>query len=273
MVDKGKQFEYAIMIEALSRIPQSMRKGDVSVTYSNLMAKTNKGAIIAADVKKAAAAMINSIEPGSDKIQFYKSFKQLGGGIGGGGEPKTDILFVKAGKKYKCSLKWGDSWQLSSAGISKTSEVLRRVLDKVTGISKSTKEEIAGFITEFENSLGTLPKKSEQEVMKRALENNSELKGKLEELLGSRKHTQVVDAYKTFKDAVIYEALTGELLFGKTNDRAANYILSNSELKPINSSLTRMVSDQSYVRLRLKGRGKTAEGVRLNELVVTIEPK
>ena len=37
--------------------------------------------------------------------------------------------------------------------------------------------------------------------------------------------------------------------------------------------LIREISDKTYVRLRLKGRGKTAEGVRLNELVVTIEPK
>ena len=34
---------------------------------------------------------------------------------GGGEEPKTDIMFSKGGKTYKCSMKWGDSYQLSSA--------------------------------------------------------------------------------------------------------------------------------------------------------------
>jgi hypothetical protein len=67
--------------------------------------------------------------------------------------------------------------------------------------------------------------------------------------------------------------LTGELSFGKTNDKTANYILNEKELKPIDDKLVREISDLTYVRLRLKGRGKTSTGIRLNELVVTIEPK
>lgn len=275
-VDKGKQFEYAIMIAALSRLPSSMMTDDPSLklTYKDLMTKTNNGKIIEADVKLAAKNMIDRIEPSTNKSAFYKSFKQLGGGIGGGGEPKTDVLFIKQGKKYKCSLKWGDKYQLSSAGISKTSEVLKKVLDESNQIGgNKTRQEIAQFITEFENTLGTLPKKGEQAEMKRALERNTHLKAKLEQFLGTRKETQVADAYKAFKDAIVYESLTGKLIFGKSSDKTANYILNEEELKPINDKLVRLVSDQTYVRLRLKGRGKTEEGARLNELVVTIEPK
>jgi len=272
-VDKGKQFEYAIMIDALSRLPSSLMKGELELTYKDLMTKTNNGKIIEAGVKLAAKKMIDDIEPLTNKSAFYKSFKQLGGGIGGGGEPKTDVLFIKQGKKYKCSLKWGDKYQLSSAGISKTSEVLKKVLDKSNQIKNKTREEIAKFITEFENTLGTLPKKGEQAAMKRALETNNDLKAKLEQFLGTRKETQVADTYKAFKDAIVYESITGELIFGKNSDKTANYILNEKELKPIDDKLVRLVSDQTYVRLRLKGRGKTEEGVRLNELVVTIEPK
>lgn len=274
-VDKGKQFEYAIMIAAYSRLAPPLTR-EIQNAFDDIMKKTNNSSVISDDVKKAANLMIDKIQPYGDRERFYKSFKQLGGGIGGGGEPKTDVLFIKGGVKYKCSMKWGDKYQLSSSGISKTSEVLTKVLKLVStssGLSKSTTEDIALFITELENSLGSLPKKGEQSIMKSALDANQHLKIKFEQILGSRKSPLVADAYKLFKDKVVEESLTGKLLFGKDNDKSANYILNEKELKPIDNTLVKSISDKTYVRLRLKGRGKTSYGVRLNELVVTIEPK
>jgi len=273
-LDKGKQFEYAIMRAAYSKLPSPL-EGIVKATYDAIMRNTNNGVLISADVDKAAHERLESIEPFTNKEQFYSSFRQLGGGAGGGGEPKTDVLFIKNGEKYKCSMKWGASYQLSSAGVQKTSTVLNLILAQCKSQSMSTIpiEEIALFLYELENSLGVLPKKGEQAAMKRSLEQNLHLKYKFEQILGSRKSPIVADSYKLFKDLVVRESLTGELLFGKTNDKAANYILNEKELKPIDDKLVREISDLTYVRLRLKGRGKTSTGIRLNELVVTIEPK
>ena len=271
--DKGKQFEYAIMIAALSRLPKEMMVNSIKTAYADLMIKTAKGTSIEKDVKQAARKMIDEIEPQTGRNNFYKSFKQLGGGAGGGGEPKTDILFVLSGKKYKCSLKWGDKYQLSSGGISNTTEVFKKVLANSKKIQGKTAKEIASFIVEFENTLGALPKRGEQNVMKAAIGKNTHLKEKLENLLGSRKSLEVADAYKSFKDEIVKESLTGQLMFGKSNDKSADYILNEKELKPINAALIKSVSDITYVRLRLKGRGQTDKGVRLNEIVVTIEPK
>jgi len=272
--DKGKQFEYAIMLAAYNRLPKPL-PNEVKGTYDNIMRVTNNGKAIASDVKTAAKNMMDKIQPGGDaaRKKFYASFRQLGGGAGGGGEPKTDILFYKLGKKYRCSLKWGDSYQLSSAGISKTAEVLKKVLKKTKSLSGESSEEIASVLTELENNLGKLPKKGEQAVIKRALAKNQELQERLESILGTRKSPKVSEGYRQFKEAVVKESITGELLFGTNNDATADHILNEKELKPISRELIKEVADLTYVRLRLKGRGKTSDGVRLNELVVTIEPK
>jgi hypothetical protein len=225
---------------------------------------------------KAARETMDRLEPGTNKLDFYKSFRQLGGGAGGGGEPKTDILYKIGGTKYRVSMKWGDKYQLSSAGISKTVKVLTDVLKGAAqegGMNTNSLGEIALCLEQIDNQLGTLPKKGEQPFMKQKLAKANHLNLQLQEILGSRKNPKAAEAFSFFKDAVVKESLTGEYLFGKRADATAEYVLNEKELRKIDDKLIREVSDKTYVRLRLKGRGKTAEGVRLNELVVTIEPK
>lgn len=273
--DKGKQFEYAVMLAAYGRINEELT-GEVKSTFDTIMRNTNNGALISDDVMKAARETIDRIEANTNKLDFYKSFRQLGGGAGGGGEPKTDILYKKGGKKYRVSMKWGDKYQLSSAGISKTVKVLSDVLKGAAregGMNINNLGEIALILEQIDNQLGTLPKKGEQAYMKAKLAKANHLNLQLQEILGSRKNPKAAEAFSFFKDAVVKESLTGQYLFGKNADATAEYVLNEKELKKIDDKLIREISDKTYVRLRLKGRGKTKEGVRLNELVVTIEPK
>ena len=273
--DKGKQFEYAVMLAAYGRISSNLT-GEVKSTFDTIMKNTNNGSTIDDEVMKAARQTMDRIQPVSNQQEFYKSFRQLGGGAGGGGEPKTDILYVLNGKKYRVSMKWGDKYQLSSAGISKTVKVLTDVLKgaaKEGGMKTNNLGEIALVLEQIDNQLGSLPKKGEQTFMKNKLAKANHLNLQLQEILGSRKNPKAAEAFSFFKDAVVKESLTGEYLFGKNADATAEYVLNEKELKIINNNLIREISDKTYVRLRLKGRGKTKEGVRLNELVVTIEPK
>lgn len=273
--DKGKQFEYAVMLSAYGRINEELT-GEVKSTFDTIMRNTNNGKSIDNDVMKAARETIDRLEPSTNKLEFYKSFRQLGGGAGGGGEPKTDILYKIGGKKYRVSLKWGDKYQLSSAGISKTVKVLMDVLKgaaKEGGMNTNNLGEIALILEQIDNQLGTLPKKGEQAFMKAKLAKANHLNLQLQEILGSRKNPKAAEAFSFFKDAVVKESLTGQYLFGKNADATAEYVLNEKELRKIDDALIREVSDKTYVRLRLKGRGKTKEGARLNELVVTIEPK
>ena len=273
--DKGKQFEYAVMLAAYGRINEELT-GEVKRTFDTIMRNTNNGQSIDPAVMKAARDTMDRIQPRGDRLDFYKSFRQLGGGAGGGGEPKTDILYKVGSKKYRVSMKWGDKYQLSSAGISKTVQVLTDVLKgaaKEGNMKTNNLGEIALIFEQIDSTLGKLPKKGEQAYMKAQLAKADHLNLQLQEILGTRKNPKVAEAYSTFKDAVVKESLTGQYLFGKNADATAEYVLNEKELKKIDDRLIREISDKTYVRLRLKGRGKTAAGVRLNEVVVTIEPK
>jgi hypothetical protein len=271
-IDRGKQYEYAIMKSAYSRIINP------TVAIKTELAKINTKPIELI-VQAAADAMVDKIQPPASSTvaqqMFYSSFKQLGGSSP---EPKTDVLFVKGGIKYKCSMKWGASYQLSSAGISGTVQTLDKVFRKVaskSNMSVNTLGEIALVLEMASSIVGENPVRQEQSVIKpllKKIKSSGGLNEQLQEILGSRKNTKVDDAYITFKREVIREALTGNLIFGASNDKAANYIMNESELKPINDLLVNNIADKTYIDMRLKGRGKTPQGVRLNEIVVRIEP-
>jgi hypothetical protein len=267
-IDKGKQFEYAIMIAAYSRVlnPPSNIKTE--------LAKLEKQPV-GADVQSAANSMMDQIQPKTFNNSFYKSFKQLGGSSP---EPKTDVLFVDRGKKIKCSMKWGDSYQLSSSGIQGTVRVLNNVLLKVAmkgSLGGAQVKEVAMVLDELSETLGEGPKKQPQPVMKSILEKAKReggLNDRLQSILGSRKVPQGDKLFLEFKRELVRESLTGESLFGSGSDKTANYILNERELKPIDDKLVNMIADKTFVDIRLKGRGKTKEGVRLNEAVIRIEP-
>lgn len=266
-IDKGKQFEYAIMKAAYSRI-QNPTLSEIAVL--------NKLKIqpIETVVQNAAESMMDKIQP-SNPQPFYKTFQQLGGSSP---EPKTDVLFVKTGLKYKCSMKWGDAYQLSSSGIQGTVNVLNSVLLKVAlenQMSPAAIKEVAMILDELSQTLGEGPKRQPQPVIKAILDQakrSGGLNEKLQNILGSRRQPQTDKVFLIFKRELVRESLTGEMIFGKSSDKVANYILNENELKPINDALVNMIADKTFVDIRLKGRGKDPSGVRLNEAVIRIEP-
>ena len=265
-IDRGKQFEYALMLAAYSSIQ------DIDPTRQSELNGFMRQPI-EPQVQTAANRMLGIISPAAPTDVFYKSFKQLGGSRP---EPKTDVLFVKNGQKYKCSMKWGTAYQFSSAGIEGTLNVLNEILYKVAisgGMAGSDIKKVAEVMDELSQTFSDGPKRQPQAAMKAKLEEAKRTGGlneKLQRILGSRKNPEADAAFRTFKREVLKEALTGNILF-KGNDNAANYILSDTEFKPINDTLINSLMDKVYVDIRLKGRGKVG-GVRMNEAVVRIEP-
>ena len=266
-IDRGKQFEYAIMLAAYSRIDNPTLGEESEIRKLSFQP-------IEQAVQSAANAMMDKIEP-SNPQQFYKSFRQLGGSSP---EPKTDVLFIKNGMKYRCSMKWGDAYQLSSSGIQGTVNVLNNVLFKVAmvgGMGAAEVKQVAMVLDELSQTLGEGPKKQPQPVMKALLDQAKRTGGlneRLQGILGSRKNPEGDKLFLVFKRELVRESLTGESLFGKNNDKTANYILNERELKPIDDKLVNEIADKTYVDIRLKGRGKDPSGVRLNEAVIRIEP-
>ena len=175
-------------------------------------------------------------------------------------------------------MKWGDAYQLSSSGIQGTVNVLNNVLFKVAmagGMGAAEVKQVAMVLDELSQTLGEGPKKQPQPVMKAILDEakrSGGLNQKLQNILGSRKNPEGDKLFLAFKRELVRESLTGESLFGKSNDKTANYILNEKELKPIDDKLVNEIADKTYIDIRLKGRGKDASGVRLNEAVIRIEP-
>lgn len=267
-IDRGKQFEYAIMLAAYSQIDKPTLGEEAEI-------RKLKTQPIESAVQSAANDMLKKIAPSLVTDAFYKSFKQLGGSSP---EPKTDVLFVKNGQKIKCSMKWGDSYQLSSSGIQGTVNVLNNVLFQCAmkgNLGGAQVKEVAMVLDELSQTLGEGPKKQPQPVMKALLEKAKREGGineRLQAILGSRRMPEGDKLFLAFKRELVRESLTGESLFGKGSDKTANYILNERELKPIDDRLVNMIADKTFVDIRLKGRGKTKEGVRLNEAVIRIEP-
>ena len=279
MIDRGKQFEFAVMKSAYSRIINP------TLTKQSMLAFFN-GQPIEASVQNAADKMMdriggsrgktitipfNPIPPSNDP--FYDSFILMGGQRP---EPKTDIIFRKNGVKHRCSLKYGGRFQLSSAGIESTVKVMNDVLTKVSfsgGLGGLQVKKVASVLSEL-SEVFEGPKRQEKPIMDRLMREAKKEGGineKLQDILGSRKLPDGSKVFQTFKEELVREALTGRIMFGANNDKTANFILTDSYLRRIDATLIREVASKTYVDIRPKGRGLTKEGIKLNEAVVRIE--
>jgi hypothetical protein len=274
MANKGLQFEHAVMYVAKSRIVA--RDTDDEKDFNDAASQWSS---IPQDIKKTAEKIVLDFAPSGEdaKQKYFSSFRKMSGGE----EPKTDILFVKGSQKYRCSMKWGKSFQLTSAGIDKSIQVFKKVLqksiqecgmgsvtDKGLGYIQSIMEQIAD---KFENNTGTM----DQPTAKRLLSDTKKSGGiaeQLEAVLGTRKNPDVSKAYHCFKKNLTRECMTGELLFGTNSDKTATHLFTENGIKPIDDKAVEEVMNQAGVRLALKGRGKDpSTGVRRNAIVIRYE--
>lgn len=263
------------MYQAMSRIinPDAEEKKALDAAAAQYGA-------IGADIKRVATEIVDSYK--SDNLnkdqEYYKSYKKMSGG---GEEPKTDIMFTANGKKYKCSMKWGKSFQLTSAGIDKSTQVFSNVLKKVAAECGGGENNIIalGYLqlilekinNKCENAKGTV----DQPTAKRILSDMKKAGGlneQLQEVLGSKKVPGVADVYDCFKYHLTHECMTGAMLFASDPDKSADHMMTEKGVKPIDEAAVREVMSLAGVRLAMKGRGKDkVTGVRQNALVIRYE--
>ena len=272
MANKGLQFEWAILYEAKRRLNASeMSADDKSLLKQSKDKRGNDKAVL-----NSASKMMKHIEslvPNNQtaKKACWKSFVKVSGG---GAEPKTDILFKIGSKKYKCSMKYGKDIQLASGGINTSISYLNSVAETLRenkGISAKSSKELMSIFAELDENYNVGTKK--QPEIKRLLNEvraEGGLQDRLQRALGSGTSPDPAKEFIDFKEAVVLESMTGRATFGARNDRTANYILSDSELKPINAAYVKQVTSRASVRIRAKGRGKK-EGIRYNEIVVSMD--
>jgi len=116
--DQGTQFEWCVLHTAYSRLTNPE-------VLSSTQLKTKEKALTNWDkanstVRNHAKNVIDKLVPSSpnESLNFYKSFEKMGSGS------KSDIVFYKGSTLYQCSMKYGDSFQLSSSMIETNVTVL-----------------------------------------------------------------------------------------------------------------------------------------------------
>lgn len=262
MANKGLQFEWCVY-HLIAQANKAKFKGDSTASRAAEEYKSSP-----ADVKSGAANAIKVIEKSYGKIT---NVEKMSGGI----EPKTDLVITTNRKTLKCSLKFGGSIQLSSAGVETTSAFLTGVitnLKKTKAITNKQAQDLLGFLADFQTNIpsGTMTKTQIQGV----LSSSADYGEKLQEILGSKKKPDVAAEYEKIKLAVVEEALTGKATFAATPKKAAEWILSESSLKEINTKFIKDVAGRTSVRLAAKGRGKEivkGKEVRMNQISIRFD--
>jgi hypothetical protein len=255
---QGQDFEWSVFYMAAKDLKSGVDKTTFVEASKNYRGTT-------ADVRKAADNAVKLVNDEYGKITKVEK-------MSGGKEPKCDIMFIAGGKKIKCSLKYGGSVQLSSAGVSKTVEFLTMVIENYseqTGKDKKLCEESLKILTKFSNEYGNLGKMKRSLADKR-MANAKIYDAQIKKLLGSR--TNIEAESEELKLAIIKEAVTGSYQFGRDADLTADHILSEHSLRKIDKKLLKTIADGTSARIRLKGRGREkTSGQRLNEIVVSLD--
>lgn len=271
--NKGLDFEHAVMYAATSRITEPRGRENQAAFEE----ASKKWPSIEQTIQNKATEIVLNMAPVGDKQSYYKSFRKMSGGI----EPKTDIIFVKSGKKYKCSMKWGDSFQLTSAGIDTSVQILTKILKKVSSqIGKNNMSVvelgtlqliIEQIANKFENNSGTMSAPEAERLMK-DVNKSGGINEQLQAILGSKRSPSGAKAYDAFKFELTKECMTGELTFASDKDKAADHLLTEDGLKPIDEKVIREVMKKAGIRFSKKGRGKDkVTGVRKNAITIRYE--
>jgi len=262
MANKGLQFEWCIyhLIAQKSRMAKSADTKTAAAEYASATA----------EVRKHAASAVSAVE------SQYGTVKSVEKTSGGGKEPKTDLYIKTARAALRCSLKYGGSIQLSSAGISTTVDFITGILKAYmnsTNRDMNKCKKIIKSLAEFEQQYGDLGKVAQNKATQKLIE-AKRFNLQLQSILGSRAEPDVADENERIKLAIVEEAITGKYTFGKASKLAADHILTETEIKKVDAKLIKSVADKTSVRLALKGRGKKLIGgreVRLNEIVVRFD--
>lgn len=275
MANKGLQFEHAVMYVATSRVTKP-RPREIEDAYKDAAAQWSS---IPADIKSKAEEIVMGIAPQDLNQQqaFFRSFKKMSGG---GEEPKTDIMFTVNNKKYKCSMKWGKSFQLSSAGVDKSVQVFQKVLAKVAKEYSSKEDAVTlGYLqlvleqlaNKLDGATGTMPAPQAKAIMN-DLKRSEGLNEQLQLILGSKKNPRGDEVYRKFKFELTKECMTGAMLFANDPDKAATHLFTEHGIKPIDDAAITEVMNIAGIRISLKGRGTDrVTGVRNNAISIRYE--
>ena len=265
-IGSGVELEWSIVFHALVAsgvTPAAARKRNPKIQpYGAAIAKQAAAAVagIRAEYGARARKILGTVKH-SDELAM-----NLPPGVP---EPKTDVAFTDGTKAIKCSVKMRGPIQLSSAEGRSTATMIERVVDSLN-LNGTAKGEIKGIVKDIrdtptrllsESNLSRV-KKERPELMDEFLSGKSIRRDKnysvwLKEnkpaLLGA--FLNFLEKNAAFKTALIGEAMSGELMFGKRSLASATHILTADKFAPITENYIKSVSSKVKIDARAKSRG------------------
>ena len=235
--DQGTQFEWCVLHTAYSRLTNPE-------VLSSTQLKTKEKALTNWDkanstVQNHAKNVIDKLVPSSpnESINFYKSFEKMGSGS------KSDIVFYKGSTLYQCSMKYGDSFQLSSSMIETNVTVLTDIFKKISrGKGAKTDGNTLANIQKVINDVEAFfPNKymtsNDIDSLVKHNPNAAALEERLIEIIGTKGKDGVGSVYDEFRCAFVEESITGKMTLKGKPMQVATHILTEKGVRPITKKL------------------------------------
>ena len=235
--DQGTQFEWCVLHTAYSRLTNPE-------VLSSTQLKTKEKALTNWDkanstVQNHAKNVIDKLVPSSpnESLNFYKSFEKMGSGS------KSDIVFYKGSTLYQCSMKYGDSFQLSSSMIETNVTVLTDIFKKISrGKGAKTDGNTLANIQKVINDVEAFfPNKymtsNDIDSLVKHNPNAAALEERLIEIIGTKGMDGVGSVYDEFRCAFVEESITGKMTLKGKPMHVATHILTEKGVRPITKKL------------------------------------
>ena len=235
--DQGTQFEWCVLHTAYSRLTNPE-------VLSSTQLKTKEKALTNWDkanstVQNHAKNVIDKLVPSSpnESLNFYKSFEKMGSGS------KSDIVFYKGSTLYQCSMKYGDSFQLSSSMIETNVTVLTDIFKKISrGKGAKTDGNTLANIQKVINDVEAFfPNKymtsNDIDSLVKHNPNAAALEERFIEIIGTKGKDGVGSVYDEFRCAFVEESITGKMTLKGKPMHVATHILTEKGVRPITKKL------------------------------------
>ena len=235
--DQGTQFEWCVLHTAYSRLTNPE-------VLSSTQLKTKEKALTNWDkanstVRNHAKNVIDKLVPSSpnESLNFYRSFEKMGSGS------KSDIVFYKGSTLYQCSMKYGDSFQLSSSMIETNVTVLTDIFKKISrGKGAKTDGNTLANIQKVINDVEAFfPNKymtsNDIDSLVKHNPNAAALEERLIEIIGTKGKDGVGSVYDEFRCAFVEESITGKMTLKGKPMHVATHILTEKGVRPITKKL------------------------------------
>ena len=235
--DQGTQFEWCVLHTAYSRLTNPEVLSSTQLTTKE-DAQTNWDKANST-VQNHAKNVIDKLAPSSpnESLKFYASFEKMTSGS------KSDIVFYKGGKIYQCSMKYGNSFQLSSSMIETNVTALTEIYKKIargkgSSTDGNTLANIQAVINDveafFPNKYMT---KEDVDSLIKHNPNAAALEERLIEIIGTKGKDGVGSVYDEFRCAFVEESITGKMTLKGKPMQVATHILTEKGVRPITKKL------------------------------------